>query len=310
MLVSRPHNVVGSMLDLRRLKYFAAVAQHGSMAAAARVLNVAQPGLSHHMAELERIVGFRLFERLPRGVQLTEGGKLLLDHALIILEQVALAERMVRAHLRPDAAQSVLRLGLLPSWSAAYGSEIRRAIKSVYPDLSLMMIELRHEEAVRMVASEEIDLAIMLQPGPDPELAEPMAREQLYVINAAPLPPAISLARLADLRLILTTSQHPDRLALEKIAREHGVKLNIVLEMDGQKTLVKAVAQGIGAAVMVANGAISEIAAGVLNAAPIIEPRFTRAVYLGKAAGTPIDLAATAHKLIGSIALRGAGTVK
>lgn len=305
MLVVGFHKAIGAMLDFRRLRYFAAVAQHGSMAAAARALNVAQPGLSHHVAELERIVGFRLFERLPRGVKLTEGGRLLLDHALIILEQVALAERMVKAHLRPDPAQSVLRLGLLPSWSAAYGGEIRRAIKSAYPEVSLMMIELRHEEAVRMVASEEIDLALMLRPCPAPELADPMAREQLCIISAAPLPPTIGLERLADLKLIVTTSRHPDRLALEKLARKHGVALDIVLEVDGQKTLVKAVSQGLGAAVMVANGALAEIAAGVLHAAPITEPRFTRAVWLGKAAGVPAELALTVHNLIRSIAMRG-----
>lgn len=305
MLVLGLHKAIGTMLDFRRLRYFAAVAQHGSIAAAARAMNVAQPGLSHHVAELERIVGFRLFERLPRGVKLTEGGKLLLDHALIILDQVSLAERMVKAHLRPDPAQSILRLGLLPSWSAAYGEEIRRAIKSAYPETSLMVIELRHEEATRMVASEEIDLAIMLRPCGAEELAAPIAREQLCTVSAGPLPPTISLSRLADFKLIVTTSRHPDRLALEKLARKHGIGLDIVLEVDGQKTLVKAVSQGLGAGVMVANGALAEIAAGVLHAAPITEPRFTREVWLGKAPKVPADLAVNVRNLIRSIAMRG-----
>ncbi len=306
MSVHDPHDMVGGMLNLRRLKYFAAVAQHGSMAAAARTLNVAQPALSHHVSELERMTGFRLFERLPRGVKLTEGGHLLLDHAQIILEQVAEAERAIRAHLKPDAARATLRLGLLPSWSIAYGAEIRRAIKGSYPDLSTLVIDLRHDEAVRMVANEEVDLAIMLQPGSDPELAEPLAREPLYVISATPLPQAVTLARLATLTLILTTRRHPDRQALERVMRKNGMKMDVALEVDGQKTLIKAVAQGLGTAVVGASAAKNETASGVLHAAPIIEPGITRSIYLAKATGTSLGLALTVHKLIGSIALRGA----
>ncbi len=297
--------MVCGMLDLRRLKYFAAVAQHGSMSAAARALSVAQPALSHHVAELERLTGFRLFERLPRGVRLTEGGRILLDHAQIILEQVAQAERAMRAHLRPDAAQSTLRLGLLPSWSLAYGDEIRRTFKRSRPDLALVIIELRHDEAVRMVASEEVDLAVMLVPGADPELAEPMAREPLHVVNGAPLPPEITLAQLGALRLILTTHRHPDRQLLERKVRESGGKIDVVLEVNGQNTLIKAVAQGLGAAVIGATAARNETTSGVLHSAPIVEPRITRAIHLSKAAGTPVELAVFIHKLISTIALKG-----
>ena len=59
---------MASLLDLRRLRYFRAIVGHGSLAAASRALNVAQPALSHHLAELERLLGVTLLHRHSRGV--------------------------------------------------------------------------------------------------------------------------------------------------------------------------------------------------------------------------------------------------
>lgn len=297
------------MLDLRRLKYFASIAQHGSMAAAARTLNVAQPALSHHIAELERAIGFPLFDRLPRGVRLTEGGRLLLEHTLIILERVAEAERAVRAYTKPARARAVLRLGLLPSWSAVYGDEIRRVARSVYPHLSVLIIDLRHDEAIRMIATEEIDLAVVLEAGGDTQLSTALACEQMYAISSSALPPTMSLAQLGTHQLILTTRPHPDRRTLERLAHEHGVPLRILLELDGQKTLVKALVQGLGAGVMSVNGAREEIAAGMLHASAIAEPRLTRLTFLQRSASAPLELAREFHRLIRSVAKKGPGTI-
>ena len=84
------------MLDLRRLHYFRAIAAHGSLSAAARVLNVAQPALTHHIAEMEQSFGVLLFQRSTRGVTLTAEGRRLLQHADAILDQVAFAEAEMR----------------------------------------------------------------------------------------------------------------------------------------------------------------------------------------------------------------------
>ncbi|QOG07302.1 LysR family transcriptional regulator [Aureimonas sp. OT7] len=298
------------MLDLRRLKYFAAIAQHGSMAAAARALNVAQPALSHHTAELERTIGFPLFERLPRGVKLTEGGRLLLDHALIILAQVAEAEQAVRAHRKPAKAHAMVRLGLLPSWSAIYGDEIRRVVGSLYPDLSVLIFDLRHDEAIRMITTEEVDLAVVLEAGEDAELMEALACEQMYAVSSSVLPPTMSLAQLSAHHLVLTTRMHPDHRTLHEHAHKTGVPLRIILEVDGQKTLVKALVQGLGVGVMSKNGARAEIEAGILHASAVTEPRLTRSIFLQRSARTRLEFAREFHRLIRSVARNGPGTIR
>ena len=75
-------------LDLQRLRVLAAVARDGSLTAAARTLGMAQPSVSHHLSRLETEAGLPLLERVGRGVQLTEAGRLLADRAEEILGRV------------------------------------------------------------------------------------------------------------------------------------------------------------------------------------------------------------------------------
>src|SRR6266446_5536875 len=79
------------MLDATRLRVLVAIARHGSVTAAAQVLNYAQPSISHHMARLESETGAKLMERCGRGIRLTEAGRLLAERA-----EAADALRMLR----------------------------------------------------------------------------------------------------------------------------------------------------------------------------------------------------------------------
>ncbi|MER6977846.1 LysR family transcriptional regulator [Streptomyces carpinensis] len=68
-----------SGVELRHLRYFAAVAEAGTVTEAARRLRIAQPSLSQQIRLLERCIGTQLFRRLPQGMELTDAGRLLLD---------------------------------------------------------------------------------------------------------------------------------------------------------------------------------------------------------------------------------------
>lgn len=80
-------------MTFRHLKIFIAVAQTGSMSAAARELYIAQPTVSQVIAEIENEYGIRLFERLSRRLYITREGRQLLDYARHI---TALFEEMER----------------------------------------------------------------------------------------------------------------------------------------------------------------------------------------------------------------------
>ncbi|WP_051789981.1 LysR family transcriptional regulator [Streptomyces sp. NRRL S-1022] len=102
-------------VELRHLRYFVAVAEAGTVTEAARRLRIAQPSLSQQIRLLERRIGTPLFRRLPQGMELTEGGQVLLDgvnRALGELSSSVAAARaavpVVTVGVRRGVAQPVL----------------------------------------------------------------------------------------------------------------------------------------------------------------------------------------------------------
>ncbi|WP_329491768.1 LysR family transcriptional regulator [Kitasatospora sp. NBC_01246] len=75
-------------VELRHLRYFVTVAEEGTMTEAARVLRIAQPSLSQQISALERRVGAKLFHRRPKGMELTEGGRILYTSATLTLAEI------------------------------------------------------------------------------------------------------------------------------------------------------------------------------------------------------------------------------
>jgi LysR family transcriptional regulator of gallate degradation len=101
-------------MDLTQLRQFLAVAEHGSLSQAAKMLNVSQPGLTRSMRRLEAELDAPLLRRRPRGVELTEAGMALQRHANAVQIQLADAAQEVAAltHRR----DTLVRLGAGPSW--------------------------------------------------------------------------------------------------------------------------------------------------------------------------------------------------
>ena len=80
---------------LRQFEVFLAVAKAGSFRLAAEAMHLSQPALSQHVAEMERELGARLFDRLGRKIALTEAGRVLEEHALRLFASLASARDAV-----------------------------------------------------------------------------------------------------------------------------------------------------------------------------------------------------------------------
>jgi DNA-binding transcriptional LysR family regulator len=89
-------------LELRLVRYFTVVAEHGHFGRAAEALRVAQPSVSRQIRRLEQQVGARLFDRTPRGTTLTEAGEVFLPRARALLRSAADAAAHTRAAARPS----------------------------------------------------------------------------------------------------------------------------------------------------------------------------------------------------------------
>ncbi|HEV2495747.1 MAG TPA: LysR family transcriptional regulator [Terriglobia bacterium] len=138
-------------MELRHLRYFVAVGEEQHFGRAAKFLHIAQPALSRQIQDLEREIGFPLFERLPRGVKLSVAGKIFLDDARRILQEVQEAIR--RAGRVASGKAGTLRVGFVESisWHGVVPDSFRR-FRQKQPDAELTpvpMLSLAQVEAVR-----------------------------------------------------------------------------------------------------------------------------------------------------------------
>jgi DNA-binding transcriptional LysR family regulator len=144
------------------MRYFVAVAEEGSFTRAAERLWIAQPGLSQQILALERELDVRLFERLSRGVELTDAGRIFLDKARVALEAADDALSVAR-----DAEAGLmgnLRLGL--SWRARYdlAPDLQHAFGLRRPGVHVTVVEAQTDTLIRDVHDHKLDAAIVLAP--------------------------------------------------------------------------------------------------------------------------------------------------
>jgi DNA-binding transcriptional LysR family regulator len=142
-----------------RLRVLVAVAQHGSVTAAARSLNYAQPSVSHHLARLEAETGARLTQRSGRGIRLTDAGRLLAGRAEEILGRLDAAERELAAHV--EQRQERIRLAVFASALATIVPAALSRLAAGHPGIDLLLSEAEPPEAMRMLRAGQVDVALV-----------------------------------------------------------------------------------------------------------------------------------------------------
>ena len=160
------------MLDVTRLRVLVAVARHGSVTAAARELNYAQPSVSHHLARLEAETGVRLIQRAGRGIRLTEAGRLLADRAAEVLGRLDAAENELAAHAGLSAGR--VRLAAFPSALGTIVPAAAAMLRAENPGMDVRLTEAEPPEALRMLRAGYVDVALVFRhvQGAVPESAE------------------------------------------------------------------------------------------------------------------------------------------
>ncbi|MER6593154.1 LysR substrate-binding domain-containing protein [Micromonospora purpureochromogenes] len=149
------------------LRVFRTVAEHGSITAAARTLRYTQSAVSRQIAALEADMGCPLFDRLPRGVALTEHGRCLLGHATAVLDRLDTARRDMAA-LR-DLTAGRLRVGAFPTAVAALVPRALATFRSDHPDVALSLVEGLTSGLLERLVDGDADVAV-LSAAPDQPL--------------------------------------------------------------------------------------------------------------------------------------------
>jgi DNA-binding transcriptional LysR family regulator len=160
------------MLDVTRLRVLVAVARCGSVTAAARTLNYAQPSVSHHLARLEAETGTKLIQRAGRGIRLTDAGRLLAERAAEVIGRLDAAENELAAYTGLRAGR--LRLAAFPSALGTIVPAAAALLREQQPGVDLRLTEAEPPEALRMLRAGYVDVAMVFRYSEDkPEPAEP-----------------------------------------------------------------------------------------------------------------------------------------
>jgi DNA-binding transcriptional LysR family regulator len=242
-------------IELRLWRQFAAVAEELHFGRAARGLHMTQPPLTQAIAQLERLLGVRLFERTKRSVQLTPAGEALLPQVRDLLARAR--ELPVQAKAAAGGELGRLRIAFVSTVGFALLPQWLRAFRAKHPQVQMELIEATGDVQVEAFARGEIDAGFMLHsPGFAPPGLEHrvVAREPLVlaVPEAHPLADAVRLALpqvLAQALVIfprrIVPSLHDAVLGMYHAA---GREPRIVQEAIQMQTIVNLVSAGLGIA--------------------------------------------------------------
>ena len=239
-------------VELRHLAALEAVVRTQSFGAAARDLGYTQSAVSQQIAQLEKVVGQRLFDRPggPRRVEPTEAGLLLLRHADAIVARLDAARADMAA--LAEGAGGTLRVGVFQSVGANLLPALVRRFRAEWPRVGVRVREENDAtELVHLLEHGELDLAFAELPLPDgpfewaellqdPYVLLVSARSELAQLDAAP-----SLREVAKLPLLgRRSTDEPERHLAGRVPN-----LNVVFRTDDNGTLQALVAEGLGVAI-------------------------------------------------------------
>lgn len=273
-------------MDIRQLKYFIAIAEAGSLSAAAQKVHIAQPSLSQHLANMEEELNVQLIERSPRGSSLTDEGAVLLRHATEIRDRMdkCIAEMQ---DLSMEVGGSV-RFGMPPSVSMVMSVPLAETVRLEIPNVRLRVSEAMSGFIKTWIDEKTVDIGFLYDlNGVEHFKAAHVLDEQLYFFSAPdcwPLktPPGtpIPLKDLQEVDLVLPGEPHGLRRIIEEAAQKSGISLNVVTELDAMTQIKELVARGSGFSIFAPAACHDFVTVGRLLKAPIINPTISRPVYL------------------------------
>ncbi|MCJ1960554.1 LysR family transcriptional regulator [Novosphingobium mangrovi (ex Hu et al. 2023)] len=245
------------MADIRRLRYFVAVASEQSFTRAAARLNIAQPPLSRRIQEIEEELGTKLIERSSRPLTLTPAGQLFYAHALQVLERHDTMERAMERFIKAERPR--FTLGVQPSEFYVRLPQIVRRFRTQDPGTDLVLTEMSSSEQIAALKEGRIDAGLGRVRIDDPAIEREVLREERLVAalppGAGPANEPIGLDHLARMPLLLYPREprpsHAD--VVLSVFRDSGLNPEEVIEVRELETALIMVSAGVGACLIPAS---------------------------------------------------------
>lgn len=302
-------NLYEIRMDLRQLRYFLEIVEQGSLTAASRSLNVAQPALSLHLRNMEEQLNTKLLIRKTNGVEPTDAGELLRARARSILNDMARTKDEIR-NLDKSPGGAV-RLGLPGTISEIITLPLMEALVERYPRITLNVAEAMSGFVTGWLDEGRVDLAVLYASSFDHKSKDNKIVEEELVLIEAPVRSAaetVSFRVLSDKRLILPSKGHGLRDLVDGFAQGVGVQSEVAMEIDSYRNIKHLVCRGFGASILPLHAVTEEVANGTLSCARFVDPGLRRSAVI-KRAGTVTRaqqaVEETIHEVVGRLVKDG-----
>jgi len=271
-----------SRFTLRQLEAFVAVAELHSFSAASDHLALTAQAVSRLVAELESVLGFKLFERTTRSVRLSGGGREFLVSAETTLRHVRATEKTADDVL--NRASGILRIAAPQVLASMVLPEAIEDFVDQRPKVVVRIVDTKVEELVDRLADGDVDLAI----GPDRPVEDGLSREPLFdspwVLWCKPQHPLATKQTVtwADLRLhplVAAGNDHERSVAQMRINLPDGVRISPIDVVDNLSTAMGIAARGLAATLAPAYVGIMAKNFGLVMRR-VLEPETVRQVCL------------------------------
>lgn len=270
-------------MNLHHLAVFHAVANERSVSRGAERLRISQPAVSKQIMELEESLGLRLLDRLPKGVRLTEAGSLLASYArrIFAMELEAAAaladlQQLKRGRLAVGASTTI-GIYLLP--------EVFARFRQRYPSIDLHL-EIGNTEGIqRQLAENALDVGLTEGLAEADELdAEVFFMDELVAIVPADHPllkaTLVTAERLCREPFILREPGSGTRAVVERALAKKRLSIKPIMSLGSTEAIKKAVASGVGVAIVSRLTISLELEVGRLAIVPLADLRIARPLHL------------------------------
>ncbi len=238
-------------MELYQLRCFQAAVEEGGFKRAAIRLHITQPALSYQVKRLEDELGVPLFHRRPRGASPTEAGRVLLQHAQKIMSGINKAERAIQE--LAEGVRGEIRIGTVDSVGIYFLPPVLRTVRSMFPAACPKLLYRNSNDIMEALLSNELDLGILANPGPDRRLQqEILIEEHLSLVCSHSHPffgiPTVKTSELKGMEFAALSPGTPSGSLIRKYLARLGVSIEVVATTDNVETVKKMVEAGLGIA--------------------------------------------------------------
>jgi DNA-binding transcriptional LysR family regulator len=238
-------------MELHQLQCFIAVLEEGGFKRATARLGITQPALSYQVKRLEEELGVQVFRRGPGGITPTEAGRVLLEHAHQVIATVREAHQAVRE--LSGGVTGEIRIGAIKCVGQYFLPFVLQEIRVKYPMVRTKLLYRESDELLESLLANKLDVAIVVEPPPDPRLAQQSVfDEKISLVSGRGHPfygrRSVDMSELKDVAFVSLSAQTAAGALIRRWLDRLGIAIVASLATDNIETVKRMVEAGMGVA--------------------------------------------------------------